>query len=357
LAAPSGAPFELVSWGSGPLTNGVYDHWIGFGFNAQVFIDPARGRAGEPAWFMGFEDAWSGPGSDRLGAEWYVAYFSPDHTSVSLFRPFYTRVQRNDDSDHSALTLLDIGTDGKGLFGVTTGSFNEIFAVTPSQVVFKPTSGNSFLVLDAASGSSPYLQFRIDSQNGFYFKGSNIGLLRLKDRNSRLHMQFVEGRNEIDAMTEVFSSLSFHGSLVSAGGPLEQSASDGFVYLPTIAGPPSGTPTAVAGAVPVAFDSDDGLFRYYASDAWESLAPARSPAFAGGVTVSGDLTMRDPGAALRGAGASGPLVSFDANNLGFFGAKPTGQPTVSGATHGDDALVSLISALAGLGLIVDDTTS
>jgi hypothetical protein len=41
---------------------------------------------------------------------------------------------------------------------------------------------------------------------------------------------------------------------------------------------------------------------------------------------------------------------------GFNGAAPAAKPTVSGSRGGNEALASLLSALAGMGLITDSTT-
>ena len=43
-------------------------------------------------------------------------------------------------------------------------------------------------------------------------------------------------------------------------------------------------------------------------------------------------------------------------NVGFYGATPQPRPTVAGSRAGNKALASLISALAGLGIVVDRTT-
>src|SRR5580704_7965398 len=46
------------------------------------------------------------------------------------------------------------------------------------------------------------------------------------------------------------------GSLVlGSGAPLPNAATDGFLYIPTVAGTPTGVPTAHAGSVPIVFDT------------------------------------------------------------------------------------------------------
>lgn len=56
-------------------------------------------------------------------------------------------------------------------------------------------------------------------------------------------------------------------------------------------------------------------------------------------------------------GATRHVLDGAANQAGFFGATPTGRPTVSGAKGGNAALASLLTALANLGLITDSTTA
>lgn len=56
-------------------------------------------------------------------------------------------------------------------------------------------------------------------------------------------------------------------------------------------------------------------------------------------------------------GATKHVLDGAANTAGFFGASPTGRPTVAGSRGGNAALASLLTALAGLGLVVDSTTA
>lgn len=56
-------------------------------------------------------------------------------------------------------------------------------------------------------------------------------------------------------------------------------------------------------------------------------------------------------------GATRHVLDGAANQAGFFGASPTGQPTVTGSRGGNAALASLLTALDTLGLIDDQTTA
>ncbi|HEX8221689.1 MAG TPA: hypothetical protein VF914_21050 [Chloroflexia bacterium] len=55
------------------------------------------------------------------------------------------------------------------------------------------------------------------------------------------------------------------GSVVTQSAVLSMSATSGFLYIPTVAGAPTGTPTAEVGTVPVVFDTTNDVLRVYDS--------------------------------------------------------------------------------------------
>lgn len=57
--------------------------------------------------------------------------------------------------------------------------------------------------------------------------------------------------------------LSSKGSVVVGNAALATNAADGFLYIPTCSGPPTGTPTAVTGRVPMIYDTANDKFYFY----------------------------------------------------------------------------------------------
>jgi hypothetical protein len=62
------------------------------------------------------------------------------------------------------------------------------------------------------------------------------------------------------------------GGLAVGNAALATSATRGFLYIPTCAGAPTGTPTAQAGTVPIVFDTADNKLYFYAGGAWEGIS-------------------------------------------------------------------------------------
>lgn len=58
------------------------------------------------------------------------------------------------------------------------------------------------------------------------------------------------------------------GTAVFSGAALATNATDGFTNMPSMAGPPSGTPTAYTGTVPIVFDTTDNRLYFYSGAAW-----------------------------------------------------------------------------------------
>lgn len=202
---PTRAPFEILTWGSGPQLDGSTNHVALFGWNPRVFVDnDANGTPDEPALFMGMEDGFLADGDQ--GSEWYVAYFSPDHETVELFRPFYCRVLRNDDGDHSSAIYLDIGEDGTGAYAITAGSFGP--------VLFEVTSTQVKAVQNVTLGAAVPQVFFNNSLggSGWVEQAPSVNQLVFIDKASRSHMVLTYGADTASADTEVISNLRVRGA-------------------------------------------------------------------------------------------------------------------------------------------------
>ena len=76
-----------------------------------------------------------------------------------------------------------------------------------------------------------------------------------------------------------------------------------------------------------------------------------------GGTMTGDITLADGVNIVIGSLTGSQIGTTTSQGLSFWGASPSIQPTVSGSrADPEEALASLISALATIGLINDTTT-
>lgn len=62
-------------------------------------------------------------------------------------------------------------------------------------------------------------------------------------------------------------------NFISGAGAVSTSGTDGFLYVPTCAGAPIGTPTAKTGFAPIIVDSTNNKLYFYSSGAWRDAGP------------------------------------------------------------------------------------
>jgi hypothetical protein len=70
-------------------------------------------------------------------------------------------------------------------------------------------------------------------------------------------------------------SLDTAGNVVlgAAAGAISTSATDGFTYVPSCAGTPTGTPTSKSGMIPIVIDSTNHRFYFFSGGSWRNAGP------------------------------------------------------------------------------------
>jgi hypothetical protein len=120
-----------------------------------------------------------------------------------------------------------------------------------------------------------------------------------------------------------------------------------------------------AGPLAIAEEFRQTSIRAYDNAAWTNFV-----SFFGATDATGFVTMRSEGSAanlgfsiepkgngwLTLSGGGSLRVAVNSTGLGFFGATPLAQQTITGSRGGNVALANLLTALASHGLIIDSTT-
>ena len=64
------------------------------------------------------------------------------------------------------------------------------------------------------------------------------------------------------------------GNIVAgASVALATTATDGFLYVPTCAGTPTGTPTAITGMAPIVVNTTNNKLYFYSGGVWRDAGP------------------------------------------------------------------------------------
>jgi hypothetical protein len=248
-------------------------------------------------------------------------------------------------------TLL-IGNNALSAFGgsnlLVVGGVNNPFPPSAAMVyIANQTSGDIPLVLHGhpVNTSGSLLELRT---------GSGTGAAKVFAR---------QGGTTAAAVNVVFSDAA-----------LATNATDGFPYLPTCAGTPTGTPTAYTGTVPVVVDSTNQRLYAYSGGAWRKLGDVNGVTSAGALTngripyTSGGVLTDGPGLVYNGTtltSVNGTLNSgaapaaFETNaNVGSWGAAAGLILRNTNSTNGNFTGVQFDSSggviAAGVGAIITD---
>lgn len=68
-------------------------------------------------------------------------------------------------------------------------------------------------------------------------------------------------------------TVTSNGNVVVSNAALATNATDGFLYVPTCAGTPTGTPTTFAGRAPIIVNTTNNKLYFYSSGAWRDAGP------------------------------------------------------------------------------------
>jgi len=133
-------------------------------------------------------------------------------------------------------------------------------------------TGNKFAVTDYISDST-YTDFGLrvgrvnDGANGtslLQHRGTGSMILDVFDAGS-----LVAKTSSIERMR-----ITAAGSVVAGGSvALSTAATDGFLYVPTCAGTPTGTPTAITGMVPIVVNTTNNKLYFYSGGSWRDAGP------------------------------------------------------------------------------------
>lgn len=221
---------------------------------------------------------------------------------------------------------------------------------------FNVVNNNSSTPAIRTRAAGPLIEL-YDASNTLKFDVSNTGAVTLTDALTMTSFTTtgnasVGGTLGVTGATTLSSTLGVTGATTLTGGITGDTTLTGDL---TLQGTGKGYRFRRSGS---ALDLDatgvDLLISNFSGTAFDGTQRSyfRLSADAQNVQVAGKVEFA---AALYGAVRH--TLDGDANTLGFHGATPTAQQTVTGIRDSNAALANLLTALATLGLIVDSTTA
>jgi hypothetical protein len=135
-----------------------------------------------------------------------------------------------------------------------------------NQLIGSPMASPGLSVTDAAS-DNPFIDFATSA-------GTQRGLIQI---TGTIFDFFTRTGNSMRFRTNGGTvtplQLDAAGNALAGIGTLATNATDGFLYVPTCAGTPTGAPTAKAGYAPIVVDTTNNKLYFYSGSAWRDAGP------------------------------------------------------------------------------------
>lgn len=261
-----------------------------------------------------------------------------------------------DGADWSTPGPIGGGTPSSGAFTTVsaTGQITSTLATGTAPLVVASTTKVANLnadLLDGADWASPAAIGSVSPSSGAFTTGAFSGQLTSTVSTGTAPMVI----SSTTKVTNLNVDLLDGGDWASPGAiGTTTPANATFVGL-TATGTVNLGNTAATSAVVINGNNSGvggGVFVTIRNGGSDVLVMGNKSAIAGGAYSSTPY--------IRGAGG-GVAIEFEAGfktngNVGFYGTTPVAKPTVTGSRGGNAALASLLTALAGFGLITDSST-
>jgi hypothetical protein len=176
-----------------------------------------------------------------------------------------------------------------GLTGVSSSGFTNT-SLSSGRLVYSTTGGaqtdSGSLTFDGtnlfagttSSGANLRLYASVDGSNGLLRFFDQGGSRRLDIYASGTTAAYISTGGSVPLVfavndaecARITAAKSF---VAGAQAALATNATDGFLYVPTCAGTPTGTPTAITGMAPIVVNTTNNKLYFYSGGAWRDAGP------------------------------------------------------------------------------------
>lgn len=128
---------------------------------------------------------------------------------------------------------------------------------------------NKSVVIDSGASSLAGVVLQNDATGRAYNDGGSVFMVNTEMRiqNSENAPIFIL-TNNVERMR-----IDNNGTVRIGTAALATTATDGFLYIPTCAGTPTGTPTAITGLAPIVVNTTNNKLYFYSGGAWRDAGP------------------------------------------------------------------------------------
>jgi hypothetical protein len=251
---------------------------IQVGNKGSHFASWTASQSNDPHLFLGNNAYWN-------GTNWLYSV-SPDRASVQYRQylgqhEWYNAPSGTAGNAISFTQVMTVSSDGTfRVKGAGTAGSTDAFQVSgsaPASAMVLNSSGNVGIGVTNPSVAL-VVAFATDGIIGNYFSSTGNNS-RISFSNAGLLNNNVSIGSASDAMVMYTGAterarITSTGNVVAGGSvALATTATDGFLYVPTCAGTPTGVPTAITGMAPIVVNTTNNKLYFYSGGAWRDAGP------------------------------------------------------------------------------------
>jgi hypothetical protein len=164
----------------------------------------------------------------------------------------------------TAAWVDDFVIDNSGNLGIGTSSPGAKLDVTGNIRAFNSGADSQVIALAPTDSFSPFIRWGVSGIRDSGILGYPAGDDALVYRS---------GANSFSTGTERFRITAVGNVVAGGSAALATNATNGFLYVPTCAGTPTGTPTAITGMAPIVVNTTNNKLYFYSGGAWRDAGP------------------------------------------------------------------------------------
>ena len=168
-------------------------------------------------------------------------------------------------ADNSAYTELQANSSGHLL--INPSGINVGIGATPTSIFHvRSNSGDTYITVDSLASSTNF--------RGIIFASSGSPaayvLCQPNTLGTNSSLQFFVGGG---SSANIQQTIYTNGNYVLNNAAVATNATDGFLYVATCAGTPTGTPTTFTGRAPIVIDTTNNKLYFYSGGSWRDAGP------------------------------------------------------------------------------------
>jgi hypothetical protein len=166
--------------------------------------------------------------------------------------------------------------DGTNFYAYNAIAGSLVFGTNSTERMRLDSSGNLGIGTASPGSYGKFVVVGTGDVGNFDTSSGATGLAFFENGSGRARIRTLNGSNGLAFLSGASEAMRIDANLnvvAGASSALATTATNGFLYVPTCAGTPTGTPTAITGMAPIVVNTTNNKLYFYSGGAWRDAGP------------------------------------------------------------------------------------